>query len=303
VIDLLTGAAQYRAHLSPIFEALPEEIRGHDHRIHGPLKNGMPRGEAVLVGSGRDLSIARGLGYKRIAYAEHGIGQSYGNRNPSYPGGVKRDAVGLFLSPNATAAKADSNAYPDAWVAQIGDPRLDTLPAANSSLDVIAFSFHWNCFVAKETLSTLRYWGPYIATLKQRYRLVGHGHPRAPEVERFCHKQGIPFIKDFDDVVRQASLYICDNSSTIYEFASTGRPVLLLNAPWYRREVEFGLRFWEAAGVGLHVDSPEELAEKVQSALDDPPAVRHERERALDMAYAVRTGAADRAALALASWL
>ena len=60
-------------------------------------------------------------------------------------------------------------------------------------------------------------------------------------------------MRDFDEVMERSTLYICDNSSTLYEFASTGRPVVVLNAPWFRRDIEHGLRFWEHADVGVSV--------------------------------------------------
>ena len=71
----------------------------------------------------------------------------------------------------------------------------------------------------------------------------------------------------------------------------------------YRRNIEHGLRFWEAADVGVRIDEPADLPEAVRIALVDPPGVRANREAALDIVYAYRDGrAAGRATAALLDW-
>lgn len=240
-----------------------------------------------------------------MAYAEHGIGQPYGTGHPGYPGGIKRDGVGLFLSPNLTAAAADRAVNPHAAYAVIGDPALDLLPQGEgATTGPVAISFHWDCSIAPETRSTFPFWRDVVLALSQEIPLLGHAHPRAAAgLKAFYRKAGIPFEPNWHRVCEQASAYICDNSSTLYEFASTGRPVVVLNAPQYRRNKRFGLRFWDAATVGLQVDRPVALAETVLRAVEDPPGVREAREAALDLAYGHRSGAAQRGADAIVNWL
>ena len=69
--------------------------------------------------------------------------------------------------------------------------------------------------------------------------------------------------------MRRADLYAVDNSSTLFEFAATGRPVVVLNAPWYRRSVTAWPRFWWGADVGANVAYPAALTETILGALKD----------------------------------
>ena len=303
MIDSVSSAPHYRAHLLPLFDALPLASRGDrvDLDAAGRSRRVDPT-HAVVVASYRDMGRAYALGYRRIALAAHGIGQSYvGLRHGSHPGGPGRDVVGLFLSPNETAADLDRVAYPAARVEVIGDPGLDALPRGPGDGSV-ALSWHWSWSRYPEMRSALPHYRSALPALASRFRLIGHAHPRMRETLRPVYRRlGIEFVESFDEVCRRASVYVADNSSTIFEFASTGRPVVLLNAPSYRREVESGLRFWAAAGVGRQVDDPADLAEVIACALSEPqPSTVAE---ALRLAYSESTGAARRGAAVLCDWM
>jgi CDP-glycerol glycerophosphotransferase (TagB/SpsB family) len=112
---------------------------------------------------------------------------------------------------------------------------------------------------------------------------------------------GIEVVQEFDEVCRRADLLVADNTSVIYEFAATGRPVVLLDPPWYDRNVGHGLRFWTASHVGLHVTDPRTLTDMVTEAL----SARHwrDQEDALDMVFSHRDHAAERAAVTLLDWV
>lgn len=297
MVDLLASRPHYLAHLRPIWDALPSDARGG--------VNGHPTSDAALVASHTDVVWAAGAGWQRIALLEHGIGQSYSNGASAYPGGRRRDAVGLFLSPNETAAALDRAAYPEARVEVVGDPVLDGLPFQREPRrPVVAISFHWGTMITPERRSTVPFFRPALPELARSFELIGHAHPRAARlVSRIYRKLGIEFVADFEEVCSRASLYVADNTSTLYEFASTGRPVVVLNGPTFRHEVHHGLRFWDAAGVGPQVDRPEDLVGVVQAALEDSPAQRQAREDALAITYGFRSGAGPRAAGVLLDWL
>lgn len=312
MVDTLSSAPHYRVHSLPLWNALPDELRGQRIDLNGPQFNALRRPaidpkRAVLVASFRDMGQAWHRGYRRIALMEHGIGQSYnGLGHGAYPGGPGRDPVGLFLSPNETAARNDRRAYPKARIEVIGDPVLDTLAARVPDGKItVAISFHWEWKGrVPETRSAFPHYRAVLPELAASFNLIGHSHPKARvEVLTPYKRAGIEYVADFDEVCRRADIYVCDNSSTIYEFASLGKPVLVLNAPWDRLSVEHGLRYWEAVDVGYQAWEPAELVEAIRFALSDPPTQQARREEALSIAYAYRTGATQRGADAIVDWL
>lgn len=280
---IIARLPHYEDHLRPVAALLPD----------------LP--DVALVASYGDVRDAMRHGFERIVLMQHGIGQSYSNRNPHYPGGESNEAVGLFLVPNDHSADRWRAAYPRAAVEVVGSPRIDSLPAREPGPFTIAVSFHWDAFIAPEARSTFDFYKQALPELAQRYNLIGHSHPRFGSPARFYAKHGIEFVPTFDEVCRCADLYICDNSSTIYEFASTGRPVVVLNGPFYRREVEHGLRFWEAADVGRQVWESDDLIGAVEDAVADRGQIA--REAALDIVYPIRWGGAQLAATAIRGWL
>lgn len=316
IVDLLATQPHFLDHLAPVWRALAADVRGTfvvpsylaDHRRRRSIaRPGAPNRDAVLVASWGDHKKARAMGYEHIARIEHGIGQSFGTGHPSYAGGVGCEDVELFLCPNAYSADLWQAAYPDARVRVVGSPKVDQLPPYEpTDPRTVAVSFHWrgHDHIA-ETGSAFDDYKPALLDLRDRddYRLVMHGHPKAAhEFADWARRHRIPFVADFDDVLRQADLYVADGVSTLYEFAATGRPVVVLNAFAYRPHVEHGLRFWQAADVGIQVDRPDDLAGAIDEALLDPPIRQRNREAALELVYAHRGRAAGRAARALVAW-
>lgn len=319
MIDVFASAPWYIDHVAPIWRALPPEARGKfhvsaraassavglPHVTTRPIASGDAR-RPILTMSFGDYRAARASGRTRIAVGQHGAGQSYSNDHPAYPGGRGYEQASLFLVPNETAARRWRERYPGTPVALIGCPKLDTLPDRDADLTepVVAFSFHWDGpSIAPEMRSAWTYYRTVVPLVAKRHRVIGHAHPRAmSRVSRWYNMAHIEIVPTFTDILRRASVYVCDNSSSMFEFAATGRPVVVLNAPPFRRDVEHGLRFWEASGVGVNVDRADQLAEAVGRAVADPPEVRAARKAATSIVYQPLRGGAAIAVRALLDW-
>ena len=339
-VDFLAGETHYLDHLHPIWQALPPERRGAILLVKSSPASDRPsvlkayaltrryegcaafpdtaraadaaawlRGRTgpVVTASVNDARLVQKSGRPQV-FCEHGAGQSYSSEHPSYAGGRGgRQNVRLFLCPNEAVAERNRRAYPGVPAVVIGCPKLDAWhrepPKPRSEPPVVALSFHWPCEVCPETRWAFPHYRKGLGTVARdpRWQLIGHGHPRALSALRGHYATlGVEVVEQFAEVVARADCYVCDNSSTMFEFASLGRPVVVLNAPWYRREVEHGLRFWEAAGVGVQCDEPEDLPEAIVTALQDAPERRRAREAAVALAYAYTDGrAAQRAAKAI----
>jgi hypothetical protein len=220
----------------------------------------------------------------------------------------------LFIAPNVHAAARDAAAYPGAATAVVGCPKLDELPERSTlgaGRPVVAVSFHWMCNVVAETRSGWTEYRNAVASLVGRYEVLGHGHPRIiEELASTYRRLGIEVVRDFRDVVARAHVYIIDNSSTMFEAAAADIPVVVLNPSFFRPHVDHGLRFHDAADVGVQVRSRgtwdwrlgASLIAAVDEALEDAPDRRAARHAALGIVYAYRTGAAQRAADAVLEW-
>lgn len=313
-------------HLAPVWLALPEFIRGDFYvdpsLVQRAAQKGIsalpqprpvhvkvaPRfdGPPALVASYGDIKEARRLGYGPFVFMEHGAGQSYPGKNGSYAGGPDRADNELILVPGEACAAIWRRAYPRARVAIVGCPKLDHLPERQGDgPPTVALSFHWPA-PGQYAGTAIGTYSQVLQKVAQAFPTIGHAHPKGDwprRIQKYYDRAGIPFVAEFEDVCRQADVYVCDNSSTIFEFAATGRPVVLLNARQWNRGRELGLRFWEAAHVGINVDAPHQLIPAIREALEDAPNRRADREDALARVYGVRTGGAAIAAKEIMDWL
>lgn len=275
-----------------------EHYADHIGGISGPP-------DVAVVAGYTDVRAAVRAGYSRIVRMEHGIGQSYTLPYPGYPGGKGNDEVGLFLTPNEHAAQRWRQEYPRTRVEVVGCPKLDWLPRRyppSGAGPVIAFAFHFDLYLCPETRSALPWFRPAIELVARTWPVVGHGHPRRSDLAKMYAKEGVTYVPRFDDVCRTADVLVGDNTSVLYEFASTGRPVVVMNAPVYRRHVRHGLRFWDAAQIGVMVEAPEGVPDAISRALEVWKDDVASREAALDLAYAFRSGAPERASEAIRDW-
>lgn len=307
LVDFYSTHPQYVEHMEPIWAALDPAVRGEWYQRRVPPA-GVPR--LTLVASFGNLIMLRGAG-RPCAYMEHGAGFTYqGGGNP-FAGGRDRPNVELFLDMNEAVRARNAAAHPATPGVVVGAPKLDRVftadPRPRGRPPVVAFSFHWDYHRIPEARSAFLYYRPAIIELARRvdhrdvpFRLLGHAHPRvAMRMRTFWLGNRVPFVRSFGDVLGRADLYVVDTSSTAYEAAAAGIPVLTLNAPWYRRGVEHGLRFWRHIP-GLAIDRPDELEAGILTALDDAPELARRRAEAVAAVYPIRDGtSAARAAEAL----
>lgn len=319
MIDAVATERHFVDHIAPVWQALPDEYRGdflvpYQLRVHAEKRGIVPtitshrdthRRGPMIVASFGDM---RRSPIRPVAYMEHGAGQSYGNNHTSYIGGPGRERVGLFLAPNSVVMEANQRDWPIARHARVGSPRLDRWLGHRPGNDepVVAVSFHWDCKVAPEARSAWNTYHVAVRDLARRFpKVIGHAHPRVFSTLRTSYKAwGIEPVEDFEEVLARADVYVCDNSSTMFEFGATGRPIVVMNAPWYRRDVEFWPRFWYGADAGPNVNTPEELAPAIRAALATPDPWADRRGTIMSTVLGPLDGrASERAADAIVAWL
>lgn len=321
-IDLYASRPHYASHMLPVYRALPKALRG---QLTGPRLTDWwveaqpdpdPHGAVTMVAGYCDLQARAGRG--PFVYVEHGAGQTYPGDpysadDPSYSGGLGHNEVALYVCPSETVAARWRKAYQGTPAVVVGCPVLDpwhnnVRPYEAQWQPTVALAFHWDCGLIPETRSAFRHYEAAIglcvaAWRAQGFQVVGHSHPRISDaLTPVWAEHGVQVVP-LGWVYDHADVLAADNTSIMYEFASLGRDVVCLNAPWYRRDVDHGLRFWSHMP-GLPVDTAAELEATVtallsgdQSTLDRSRAMR---DRAVDEAYAHRDGlAAWRAAQAI----
>lgn len=303
-MDAFASMPHYLDHIAPVWRLLGDAA-GTFYAARGLLPHATALRLSVApahAGSGpmivagyRDMFRARRLGYGPFVMMQHGAGQSYGGdprsaRNQAYAGGKDNDDVALFLVPGPHPAARWREAYPDARVVEVGNvkplPALEARPGDGKH--VVAVTFHWPCGLIPETGTAWRTFRDTLPFLDERWEVIGTGHPRwfADTLAPWYHAHGIEPVASLEEVARRADVLVGDNTSAIFEFAAGDRPIVILNSPAYRRGVAHGLRFWDAATLGVQVDRPDGLIGAVRLALLDPPGLRAERARVLAMVYA-----------------
>jgi hypothetical protein len=294
VIDAFASETHYAANVFPVLEALPELYRG---RLCDPKTPSVSN--HVVVASYNDL---RQVYTRKVVFMEHGVGQTYGDDLASYAGSRRRDGVVLFLNPNERVAEANYQTHPDVPGAVVGSPKMDPWWDAVPEGGVVGLSWHWDAQFVPEARTALPQYESVLTELGQRFRCIGTAHPRIANIAAQVYDAaGIPFTMDATELYRHASVLVCDNTTLGWEFIALDRPVVWCNAPWYRRQVQHGIRFWEYIDSGIEIDEPVELIWAVDKALerDDKHARRME---VADVLYPYRDGtSAARAAEAIVS--
>lgn len=301
MIDFFARWSHFADHQAPIYFALeemagnfyvPSAIAEHvrrlgiepvvlEPRLRIDALNVAPGGtNPLLVAATGDLALAwKSNRSRKYILMEHGVGIVYPN-NASYAGSRgPRGLASLTLAPNQHVYELTKSALPRMKQFIIGTPLLDRWAGKmnwtnTSSPPIVVISFHWDGrMVAPEAGTAFKYFQHVLPELAKSdsFRLVAHAHPRnANEMRPFYEKLGIEFWESFEQVMNEADLLVCDNSSIIYMFLVPGKPVILLNSPAYRKNIDLGIRFWKYADVGEQVDDPEQLFFAIIRALSKP---------------------------------
>lgn len=278
----------YAANISSVYCALPEAFQGD-------FGDTVPRGTGpVVVSSYNDLRKMRD---RRVIFMEHGVGQTYGENLASYAGATQRDGVVMFLSPNMRVARLNARAHRGITQFIVGRPYLDPFWDAVPTEGVVGLAWHWDAGFCPEGRSALAHYEAELANIAARFDVIGTAHPRiANEAAKVYANAGIEFVST-DQVFEEASVLVADNTSVGWDFIALDRPVVWCNAPWYRREIHHGIRFWDYVDAGIEIDEPAELAWAIDKALTrDDKAQRRKEVR--DALYPYADGHAGRRAAA-----
>lgn len=285
-VDGYASWRHYADHLWPIWQALPDESKGTfyaprdvcqwHHRL--PLTEGLPGRRSdvpVLVAGFADAHTVRP---RPVFLVNHGAGQTYAHTKApeSFSGGPGRERVLLHLEPGPLAARASGAAGHE--FVEVGMPFLDpwhhTRPIPQRGL--IAIALHHQGRGAPEQMSAWTHFEQgFKALAADGLDVVGHGHPRGWERTQNRWRQlGIPTEPSFERVLDDAALLVTDISSAGPMFASTGRPVVWISAPWHLSAPESGGRFhhWTRCveDAGGHVTDPGDLPDVVRHHLFHP---------------------------------
>lgn len=303
---------------------LGKDVRYFDLRRENPLD---PRSFEVKS----PLKLDKGPGYvmcssiidaqrvreyeplKKLILCEHGCGQTYEHGSSSYAGGLDRGWLSLCLVPGERPWAKQLQKYPEIPCAKTGCPKLDSFKdyvkpdkILQMSNMVVGVSTHYDLGICPEASSAFVYfWNQVEALVKANPKtwFVGHTHPRVnglpwekwTELKTVC--PNVKVTHDFDDIMQEADLYIIDQSSTAFEFAALDKPVILLNSPHFRREINHGMRFWEFANIGVQCEYADNLQEKMIEALmgEYTNAYTERRREVTKLIYSVPLGQASKA--------
>lgn len=292
-IHVISSLPHYHRHIDAVWKHLPAEFQGEVVLGRRARLDNIPPEDVVMIGGAYDL----GRTDARVIYVEHGAGQSY-NGDPSdrayqhsnYAGGKHpRNVIG-YISPRDDVAKSWGR---PAFAA--GCPALDGVAARRQATypHKVVFTFHFDARITAESRSAREHYLDGLTTMFAHVRNqisgdwipYGHGHPRDPQAKHIWRNLGIVEI-DLDEVLETASLLVADNTSVMYEAAALDIPVIALNAPWYRKTIHHGLRFWDFVP-GQQIGDPYEFVDIALGRYADDRQWKQWRQEVTEHVYAV----------------
>jgi hypothetical protein len=197
---------------------------------------------------------------------EHGVGLAWHRRD------VLADiAKTTVLAPNDFIADRYRTEGIAATV--VGTPKLDGYLALPRG-EAVAVGFHWTTAVYSRVMAD--YEVP-LRELAKQVEVIGHGHPRAwRRLRPYWEALGIEPVEDFREVVMRSGVWVCDHSSTLYEYAALDRPVVMLKGMGHRPFTSTGLRYTVHEGIGPEA-GPKDMVATVLEAIQAPESYREPR--------------------------
>lgn len=329
-IDAYASQRHYIEHLAPIWNALPENRKGRFvipagmedtagqklrpgwEKIHKGTEDTAGQAGTILTCSYGDMVHAwRIQPNRRFILTEHGIGCTFGTA--AYADGHgRRSLAGMFLMPNEYTAAISRIAQPGIPAAVIGLPKLDRWAGEFErqhqmpDKPTIGLAFHWGDRRTKpaEAGSAWEHYARILQDLAARFTIIGHGHPLVLGARADIYRAaGIEVVHSWHDVMERSDILINDTGSAAYEFLVTGKPVILLNAPWFRKSKKWGLRFWDYSNIGIQVDMPSQLIKAIEITISHPDAYRPQRTQAMTDLFPNLGQAAETAAREIEAFL
>lgn len=330
-VNVFAQERHYLEHLTPTLHQVHPENRGlvvvpeplkidairEGHRVisYDPkyalgvnrtvLRYSDPVTSLALVASHTDQAVAEQMGFPAVRQ-EHGIGQTYeGEANSSYAGSPTHGRLFAYLAPGYHPYLKNKKKYPEKMAHMTGLPLLDRYKEMKEFPNVVGFVFHWDNTVRPETRATWPFWKNAISELSQERSVKLHCHPR--EKQRFFREFLVPqglthlWVETLEELHESVNVVCGDNTSAVFILGALGHPMVLLNAPSYRRSVEHGLRFWDCEDAGPNCEQPTRLVDAIREAETETDLSY--RESALNYIFKRRNHASLVQALLLEEWL
>lgn len=264
---MLARADHLASHIDAIWSRLPDSLTGERHvDTHAQARKHWRPDDIVMVASYLDIFAAK---HHRVIYVEHGAGQQYNGNGAAanyYHGGEHPDNVIGYLGPRQSVIEAWQRPG-FATGCPVVDPYQLFAPEK-----VAAITFHYKPLAARNVPEIGTAFDHYESRLSaviralrdHGYEVLGHRHPRFNHLRGYWERVHGIAEASVHEVRTRAQLLIADNTSLMYEMLYLGRDVIALNAPWFRRNVEHGLRFWSHAP-SVQAENPGELIELIGS--------------------------------------
>src|SRR5258707_6093011 len=257
-------------------------------------------GPIVTAAYGDAVRAADANPSRPVTLLEHGVGLSFGKAEYSSGFGQREK---LALIPVQSQYILD-RIHPDIKNKPhpiIGVPVLDPWagefrkPHSMPKKPTIAIAFHHGSKVSRpaEIGSAWKHYADILPELVKHYKVLFHVHPLSGDAVReasamltlppfdaglnklaYNQWESNPsrpeYVETFEEIMHRADIFINDCSSTLYQFCVTGKPVIILNAPWFNRDSKWGIRFWDYTDIGPQVEDPAGLIPAIDRMIAAP---------------------------------